>query len=260
MTSARNLKTSQHQMKLVATKLMTALRKCHYVPHDEKFYERLFTEGKPEDLLQLYHFLFLKMSPSITLRVHEKYEEFGAYASDLQFMQVVYKFVRDFLHIKPSLNLQQFFSPGFLLKKVDMAADVADGLRKLDTALSGQSQHTAVRLSKKTPHNSSHGAISNSKVTTIKTLLSNDRTTNSACSGALGDDIPLTEAVNRIAESVDSIDKKIDSLAHHVEVRLFQLETRFSLLEDSIKTGQMDNSKTDPGSSGKHEHAASATS
>lgn len=46
--------------------------------------------------------------------------------------------MREVLEISPCITLQQFFSSGFLLKKLDMTSRVAEELLKLDKQLGGK--------------------------------------------------------------------------------------------------------------------------
>ncbi|KAF4725670.1 Transcription factor iws1 [Perkinsus olseni] len=232
MSTPSVLKNSQHRVRLAAMKLLAQLRKCHHEPPDETFYDRLLRDGKPADLLRIYHFLFLTMSPQITLHIHRKYEEFGAYKSDLQFMQIIYKFMREVLGTNPCVTLQQLFSNGFLLKKLEMTAQVAEGLLKLDKQLGGNLQQSIMRPSKGVNENVASQEEECLGTDCIEDPLPiEDARSPPVPSGLPVDADCLVKSMERLLVAVNSVDHKLDTLAEQVESRVGQLDARLRALE-----------------------------
>ncbi|KAF4677337.1 hypothetical protein FOZ60_017444, partial [Perkinsus olseni] len=149
------------------------------------------------------------MSPQITLHIHRKYEEFGAYKSDLQFMQIIYKFMREVLGTNPCVTLQQLFSNGDHPLLVDM-----------------------IRPSKGVNENVASQEEECLGTDCIEDPLPiEDARSPPVPSGLPVDADCLVKSMERLLVAVNSVDHKLDTLAEQVESRVGQLDARLRALE-----------------------------
>ncbi|CAL1536844.1 unnamed protein product [Lymnaea stagnalis] len=79
--------------------------------------------GSPKAYLGIYHYLFTQYSTNFNTDITNSNNELYG-KSDMRFMEAVYKILRDMFDYKPQINREQFFSSGYVERKVIMATDI----------------------------------------------------------------------------------------------------------------------------------------
>jgi len=88
----------------------------------------------PAIFLQIVHFILIDYSPAVYGYIVDK--DYDLYAkTDLRFIQCVYKVMLQEFNIKPSLNINQFFTESFLESKINFCLSLISSVKQLDAKL-----------------------------------------------------------------------------------------------------------------------------
>ncbi|CAD7938563.1 unnamed protein product [Amoebophrya sp. A25] len=116
-------------------KLKAQLRLLRFPIKD--FMENGVMTGKPIALLPILHYIFFSFSKPFATFVRERGYELYA-KSDLRFVEECYKVLRKEMHYRPTLSTQQFFSNGFVERKVMLLQDIIRVVRRWHNETVGQ--------------------------------------------------------------------------------------------------------------------------
>ena len=105
--------------------LKTVLRDMQY---RTTWKEDLLSKGDPKQFLIIFNFLFIQYNQLMNLYVVNK----GYYlqtATDLEFMQQVFRFISSEFSYKIAISINDFFKNRFALQKLNMALDISKLVR-----------------------------------------------------------------------------------------------------------------------------------
>ena len=113
-------------------KLIAELKQARFSQDDLDV--RGLAHGNPAAFLPILHYVFLDFSSALAQYFAEKdYELYGK--TDLRFVEVVYRILRDEFDFKPSLTRGQFLSVGFAERKILLLSDILKFCREKDKQL-----------------------------------------------------------------------------------------------------------------------------
>mmetsp|Transcript_18279 Transcript_18279/g.58342 ORF Transcript_18279/g.58342 Transcript_18279/m.58342 type:complete len:323 (-) Transcript_18279:102-1070(-) len=90
--------------------------------------------GDPRAYLPLFHHILLDYSPHVAGALTSKGYRLMA-KSDQRFMELVWRLLLREFDIRPSLSVQQFFAPGFAVRKIQVVQRLVDRCRRLHVAM-----------------------------------------------------------------------------------------------------------------------------
>jgi len=91
----------------------------------------------PAIFLQIVHYILIDYSPAVYGYIVDK--DYDLYAkTDLRFIQCVYKVMLQEFNIKPSLNINQFFTESYLESKINFCLSLISSVKQLDAKLTSK--------------------------------------------------------------------------------------------------------------------------
>jgi centrosomal protein CEP44 len=140
----RTYKMATGDIKNNLRKLMVELKQVRY-PVTEVDLKGL-AQGTPRSFLPILHYIFLNYSVDLTEFFVKDYELYGK--TDLRFVEIVYKMLRDVFHYKPSLTREQFLSIGYAERKIIELCDILKRCREKSSELNPKTS----KIEKKHPN------------------------------------------------------------------------------------------------------------
>ena len=101
--------------------LRTELRTMKY---SSLWNEKSILSGDPGIYLRLLHFFFLEYSPKFKSWIVDNGYTLQT-ATDLSFVQQIYKLLQTQMNYRPKLTVDNFFKPKFALQKLNLSYDIA---------------------------------------------------------------------------------------------------------------------------------------
>ena len=101
--------------------LRTELRTMRYA---SLWNEKSILAGDPSMYLRLLHFFFIEYSPYIKTWIVENGYTLQT-ATDLSFMQQIYKLLSNSMEMSPKITVENFFKSKFALQKLNLSIDIA---------------------------------------------------------------------------------------------------------------------------------------
>ena len=105
--------------------LKTELREMKY---SQAWNESAVLSGDPVMTLRLLHFFFLDFNPSLKMWLVENGYTMQT-ASDLEFVQQLYKVLQEKYSYRPKITITCFFQPKYGLQKINLCIDIAKMFR-----------------------------------------------------------------------------------------------------------------------------------
>ena len=136
-------------------KLLTELKRVHYPQYVDSdgsangFDFKALANGQPQAFLPILHFVFLDYSYLLAQYLAER--DYELYAkTDLRFVEVVYRILRNEFSFKPQLTKEQFLTTGFAEQKIILLCTILklcqDKLKHLD-GKDGRARESKMKLS-----------------------------------------------------------------------------------------------------------------
>ncbi|XP_002733548.1 uncharacterized protein LOC100366350 [Saccoglossus kowalevskii] len=129
-------------------KLRRQLREMKYCPQSDdpqQIFDEGITEGRLTSFLPLWHFAFLKYSLPVAEFISSKnFELFGK--SDLRFVEIAFRVLRDLFSYKPKLTKDQMMTNGFTERKIIITYDILNLIKAKHQELERKSRKPKTNL------------------------------------------------------------------------------------------------------------------